>query len=97
MVADFAFLVHGLGDTVAVAVWDFESGDAQAALLGPRARSHATVPEAIPRCDKTASADIAEGTSVTEYGELIGLAFHPIIAGEMVHTHKIRDAKWQIA
>jgi (2R)-sulfolactate sulfo-lyase subunit alpha len=32
---------------------------------------------------------------VLEYGVLIGLTRAPVAAGELVHTHNLRSARWQ--
>ncbi|MDR0345006.1 MAG: UxaA family hydrolase [Nocardiopsaceae bacterium] len=92
---ELAFLVHRQGDDVAVAVRETEPGEAAGALLDTGQRFSITVRTAIPLGHKVALADLAENQHVTEYGVAIGLARSDITAGELVHTHNLRSARWR--
>jgi (2R)-sulfolactate sulfo-lyase subunit alpha len=90
-----AFLAHHRGDDVAVAVRDVAPGAASAAYLESGDRFDITVATAIPLGHKIALRDLAASENVLEYGVLIGLTRVPVTAGELVHTHNLRSARWQ--
>ena len=92
---ELAFLVHREGDDVAVAVRDTEPGDASGASLDTGARFAIAVRTAIPLGHKVAMRDLAEGETVTEYGVTIGLTRCAVAAGDLVHTHNLRSARWR--
>ena len=92
---ELAFLVHREGDDVAVAVRDTGPGEAVAASLDSGRRFGVTVLTAIPLGHKVALRALAAEETVTEYGVRIGLARCDIPAGDLVHTHNIRSARWQ--
>lgn len=89
------FLAHRAGDDVAVAVRDAEPGESAGAYLDDGARVMIAVRARIPLGHKVALRDLAEDQQVTEYGVTIGLARSDIAAGELVHTHNIRSARWR--
>ena len=89
------FLAHNQGDDVAVAVRDTGPGEARAAYLDSGDRFGLTAREAIPLGHKIALRDLAESEDVLEYGVLIGLTRGPVAAGQLVHTHNLRSARWQ--
>ena len=88
------FLAHHEGDVVAPAVRDVEAGAATLAYLDSGRRAQIRVSERIPLGHKVALADVAESGPVTEYNVTIGLARQGIRAGELVHTHNLRSARW---
>jgi (2R)-sulfolactate sulfo-lyase subunit alpha len=90
-----AFLAHHRGDDVAVAVRDAEPGDASGAYLESGDRFEIAIRAPIPLGHKVALRDLAENEQVTEYGVLIGLARCPVAAGDLVHTHNLRSARWR--
>ncbi len=90
-----AFLMHREGDDVAVAVRDTAPGEAAGASLDSGTRFSVTVSTAIPLGHKVALRDLADGAPVTEYGVTIGLARQQIRAGDLVHTHNLRSARWR--
>src|SRR5665647_230514 len=47
------------------------------------------VPYAVPRGHKVAVRDVATGSAVRKYGQVIGRATADIAAGEHVHTHNL--------
>jgi (2R)-sulfolactate sulfo-lyase subunit alpha len=89
------FLAHRRGDDVAVAVRDTGPGTASAAYLDSGDRFEIVARDAIPLGHKIALRDLAEREDVLEYGVLIGLTRAPVAAGELVHTHNLRSARWQ--
>ena len=89
------FLAHHSGDDVAVAVRDTAPGAASAAYLDSGDRFEIVAREAIPLGHKIALRDLAEQENVLEYGVPIGLTRAPVVAGELVHTHNLRSARWQ--
>ncbi len=92
---ELAFLVHREGDDVAVAVRDTEPGDAAVASLDTGRRFGIAVRTVIPLGHKVALRDLAASETVTEYGVTIGLTRCDIPAGDLVHTHNIRSARWR--
>ncbi len=88
------FLAHREGDAVAPAVRDVEAGAANLAYLDSGRRTEIHVSERIPLGHKVALADLAEAAPVTEYSVAIGVAKRSISAGELVHTHNLRSARW---
>jgi (2R)-sulfolactate sulfo-lyase subunit alpha len=91
---ELAFLIHREGDDVAVAVRDTQPGLAAGASLDDGRRFSVTVRTAIPLGHKVALRDLAAAETVTEYGVTIGVARDAIPAGDLVHTHNIRSARW---
>jgi (2R)-sulfolactate sulfo-lyase subunit alpha len=89
------FLAHRQGDDVAVAVRDTGPGPASAAYLDSGDRFEIVASEAVPLGHKIALRDLAESENVLEYGVLIGLTRAPVTAGQLVHTHNLRSARWQ--
>ena len=89
------FLAHRQGDDVAVAVRDTGPGAASAAYLDSGDHFGITAQDAIPLGHKIALRDLGEHEDVREYGVLIGLTRGPVAAGELVHTHNLRSARWQ--
>lgn len=94
MAVQVDFLAHREGDVVAPAVRDVEAGTANLAYLDSGRRAEIQVSERIPLGHKVALADVAEAAAVTEYSVAIGVAKRSIRAGEMVHTHNLRSARW---
>lgn len=89
------FLAHQRGDDVAVAVRDTGPGPARAAYLDGGDRFEITARDAVPLGHKIALRDLAEHENVLEYGVPIGLTRAPVAAGQLVHTHNLRSARWQ--
>lgn len=89
------FLIHNEGDHVAVAVQDSEPGERKAVYMDSDREVTISVTEVIPLGHKVALADLGEGAEVLEYCTRIGLTRQSIKAGQHVHTHNIRSARWQ--
>ena len=89
------FLVHNEGDHVAVAVRDVEAGPALAVYMDSD-RELAIEPfEAIPLGHKVALTSIDADADVIEYGVRVGVTKEAIRAGQLVHVHNVRSARWQ--
>src|SRR6185312_15432814 len=93
--AQAAFLIHKVGDHVAVAVQDMRPGPALAAHLDSGGEINVDVLEDIPLAHKIALQDLAEGVAVVEYGVTIGVTRRPIKRGQLVHVHNLRSARWK--
>ncbi len=90
-----AFLIHHHGDHVGVAVRDVAAGErAVAVYLDDDEAVEVDVVEAVPLGHKVAVADAAPGASVLKYGLPIGTSPQGFHAGEYVHTHNLRSARW---
>lgn len=89
-------LAHDAGDHVAVAVRDVPPGDVRVAYLDSDDRQTLHATDQIPFGHKMALADLAEGAEVVEYGVRVGITTQPVRRGQLVHTHNIRSARWQI-
>jgi len=92
---EVGLLAHKEGDAVAVAVRDLAPGEVELAYLDSGARATVRVSSEVPLGHKVALMDLGEGQEVIEYGERIGLTRAPIAAGEHVHVHNLRSARWQ--
>ena len=90
-----ALLAHRRGDDVAVAVRDADPGQAAGVYLESGAGFVIPLRAAVPLGHKVALRDLAEGEQVIEYGVPIGLASCPIAAGDHVHIHNLRSARWR--
>jgi (2R)-sulfolactate sulfo-lyase subunit alpha len=89
------FLVHRTGDHVGVAVEDIQPGEEVEGICMDTERSVRVVArDPIPLGHKIALADLAEGAEVIEYGVRIGLTRSPVRAGQHVHVHNIKSARW---
>lgn len=90
-----AFLAHNEGDMVAVAVQDVSPGDCAVVYMDSDREMRVEVTEEIPLGHKVALMDLAEGAEVIEYGVRVALTRQPIKAGQLVHVHNVRSARWQ--
>ncbi|NNN11934.1 MAG: UxaA family hydrolase [Acidimicrobiaceae bacterium] len=93
---ELAFLAHRKDDSVAVAVRDVEAGLGRLAFLNSDETLTLEAKEAIPLGHKVALEDIAEGSDIIEYGEVVGHSIAAIQAGSLVHVHNIRSNRWQV-
>jgi (2R)-sulfolactate sulfo-lyase subunit alpha len=50
--------------------------------------------EPVPLGHKVALTDLAGGASVIEYEVPIGVTRTPVRAGQLVHVHNVRSARW---
>lgn len=89
------FLIHNEGDDVGVVIRDVEEGEALTGVfMDTGGQVEVTARGAIPLSHKVAVHALDEGDEVTEYGVRIGVATAAIAAGDYVHTHNIRSARW---
>ncbi len=89
------FLVHRSGDSVGVAVEDIASDEIAHGVVqedGNIVEVRAIDP--IPLGHKIALRDIEAGGQVIKYGVPIGVATRPIKAGQHVHIHNLKSARW---
>jgi (2R)-sulfolactate sulfo-lyase subunit alpha len=90
-----SFLIHDDTDDVGVAVTDMES---RREVTGIYMNSGATVTltsrSAVPLGHKIALRDLGEGADVIKYGVRIGRTVADVKAGDYVHTHNLRTARW---
>lgn len=90
-----AFLTHNEGDDVAIAVQDVEPGEREAVYMDSDRSVRVQVLEPVPLGHKVALRDLAEGADVIEYGVRVGVTRQAIKAGQMMHVHNVRSARWQ--
>ena len=90
-----SFLVHEDGDHVAVAVEDVSGGRevVVASIESDREVALRSLDD-VPLGHKIALRDLPEGAEVLKYGLPIGRTTRPVRAGEHVHTHNLRSARW---
>ncbi len=89
------FLIHNEGDAVAVAVQDVAPGEGEAVYMDSDRAVTIRATEAIPLGHKVALVDLEERDEVIEYGVRIGVTRQSIQAGQHVHVHNVRSARWQ--
>jgi (2R)-sulfolactate sulfo-lyase subunit alpha len=88
------FFVHRDGDHVAVAVADLEPGPVRGVVLASDGDVTAELHATVPLGHKFALVPRASGDDVIEYGVRIGIAASDIAAGDYVHVHNMRSARW---
>lgn len=90
------FIVHDKQDTTGVVV--VEGVEAGQAITGWVMDTDETVNihvrDAIPIGHKLALVDIAEGSDVIKYGEVIGRAVAFIPQGAHLHVHNVKTKRW---
>ncbi len=92
------FLIHNKGDDVGVATEDIGRGEQVTGVyMDSEETITLSVRSDIPLGHKIAVNDIPKGGAVTEYRVKIGLARAAIAAGDYVHVHNIRSARWSSA
>ena len=89
-----SFLAHDGRDDVAVAVADVDVGEVVIAYLDDDKTVTMTSLDHVPLGHKVALRDLDEGAPVLKYGIPIGRTTKPVRAGEHVHTHNLRSARW---
>lgn len=89
------FLIHKQGDHVGVATSDIKPGEVVVGVfMDDDSIVEVTPREAIPLGHKIAIESCEAGAGVLEYGIRIGVAPEGLAAGDYVHTHNIRSARW---
>lgn len=90
-----SFLAHDEADHVAVAVRDVRGADeVEIAFLNSDKRVKLKTHQDVPLGHKIALRDVEEGAEVLKYGTPIGRATTALHAGDYVHTHNLRTARW---
>jgi (2R)-sulfolactate sulfo-lyase subunit alpha len=90
-----SFLAHHEGDHVAVAVIDVRKGEGvEVAFLDSDKRVTLLSRGDVPLGHKIALHDLDEGAEVLKYGVPIGRTTSRLRAGDYVHTHNLRTARW---
>lgn len=89
------FLAHNEGDHVAVAVRDALPGRVALGYLDSNRREELEIRATIRYGHKVALVDLPDGADLVEYGVRIGVTRQAVSAGEGVHTHNLRSARWQ--
>jgi (2R)-sulfolactate sulfo-lyase subunit alpha len=92
---EHSFLVHAKSDDVAVAVRDVAAGsDVVAVYMTGGEPVHLTSNSDVPLGHKIALRELDEGAEVRKYGIPIGKTTGRVGAGDLVHTHNLRSARW---
>lgn len=89
------FLAHREGDSVAVAVRHLSAGAVEGGYLHGPLSVTVQLRDGVPLGHKLALVDIAKDADIIEYGVRVGIATRDISAGEYVHVHNVRSARWQ--
>ena len=90
-----SFLAHDECDHVAVAVVDVSRGEeVEIAFLNSDRRVTLQSRGDVPLGHKMALRDLDEGVEVLKYGVPIGRTTTDLRAGDYVHTHNLRTARW---
>ncbi|MBE0467818.1 MAG: UxaA family hydrolase [Candidatus Desulforudis sp.] len=89
------FFVHHAQDTVGVAVSDIQAGEiVEGWVMDENKTVRITALSDIPLGHKIALSDISPGDPVIKYNVPICLAISGIKAGEHVHVHNVKSARW---
>lgn len=89
------FLIHNRGDDIGVATEDIRSGEEVTGIcMDTDEAVSLTALGDIPLGHKIAVNDVAADGDIIKYGVKIGLAKEAIRAGDYVHVHNIRSARW---
>ncbi len=89
------FLVHGHEDNVGVAVQDISAEEkAVGVYLDSNGETTIKSNHDIKLGHKIALKSIKTGEYAYEYAEIIGKATQDINAGDWVHIHNIKSARW---
>ncbi|MGD8698868.1 MAG: UxaA family hydrolase [Gemmatimonadales bacterium] len=89
------FLIHNRGDDVGVATEDIRSGEEVTGIcMDTEDAVTLTALGDIPLGHKIAVNDVSAGGDIIKYGVKMGVAREAIAAGDYVHVHNIRSARW---
>lgn len=89
------FLVHREDDSVAIATRDLHPGNVEGGCLRGEDTLKVRLLEDVPLGHKFALVAIGAGDDVLEYGTRVAVAITAISAGQHVHVHNVRSARWQ--
>ena len=88
-------LAHEPSDDVAIAISNVAAGDeVTVVFLSGDSVGRVSSQSDVPYGHKIALKARAAGDAVIEYGIQIGVAVAPIAAGDYVHTHNLKSARW---
>ena len=88
-------LAHKRGDDVAVAVAEISAGEEIVVVyIDDDAEQTVRAQADVPYGHKVALQRLAAGAPVTEYSTQVGVARTNIEAGDYVHTHNVKTARW---
>jgi (2R)-sulfolactate sulfo-lyase subunit alpha len=88
-------LIHDDSDDVGVAVTDLESNHEVTGVYMDSGKTVSlTSRDAVPLGHKIALRGLAKGADVIKYGVRIGRTVDSVRAGDYVHTHNLRTARW---
>ena len=79
-------------DNTATALNNIDAGDTVSLTSKSGQAGEIKARQTVPFGHKLALATIGKGEEVLKYGEVIGLATHPINEGDYVHVHNIESA-----
>ncbi|TDG00621.1 UxaA family hydrolase [Paenibacillus piri] len=85
-------LVMDARDHVATAIKDLQQGQSITYRVQDQVRQ-LTLADAIPFGHKVAIQDVAGGTDIRKYGEVIGRTTVPVQAGQHVHVHNVEGIR----
>ncbi len=89
------FLIHNHGDHVGVATTEIAAGEE---VVGVFMDDDSTITlvahHAVPLGHKIAIADVPAGGDVLKYTVKIGVSPGGFAAGDYVHTHNLKTARW---
>ena len=90
------FLVHNRGDHVGVAVEAIEAGqEVYGIILADDSQTETIRAKGnVPLSHKIALMDLPAGEPVIEYGLPVGVLKEAVAAGDYVHTHNMKTARW---
>jgi altronate dehydratase len=82
-------------DNVATLLADVEvRNSVEVILTSGEKQSEVEAKQPIPFGHKISIKDIRVGETILKYGEVIGVATLPIMAGDHVHIHNLRSLTW---
>ena len=88
-------LAHRKGDDVAVAVTPIAAGEEILVLyVDDEGELRLQAQAEVPYGHKVALQPLAAGAPVTEYSTQVGVARTDIAAGDWVHVHNVKTARW---
>lgn len=88
-------LAHNRGDDVAVAVTAISAGEEVVVVfVDDDGEQTVHAQSDVPYGHKVALQSLAAGAPVTEYRTQVGVAATDIEAGDYVHTHNLKTARW---
>lgn len=88
-------LAHNRGDDVAVAVAEIAPEEEIVVVyMDDDGEEHLRAKAAVPYGHKVALRDLSANEPVIEYSTQVGVTVSNIGAGDYVHTHNIKTARW---